>query len=105
MWNRLCLIFVLSTLVTASALAFDRPFAPHYKRGSMTPALHPQIIVDGVTRRLSPGARIWNQENLIQTPATIQGNELPINYTENDQGDIDRIWILTPDEARQPPAK
>lgn len=105
MWNRFCLMLLLSALTTASAWAFERPFAPHYKRGAMTPALHPQIIVDGITRHLSPGARIWNQENLIQTPATLQGNELPINYTENDQGQIDRIWILTSEETRQSPAK
>jgi hypothetical protein len=24
-----------------------------------------------------------------------------VNYTLNTQGDIDRVWILTPDEASQ----
>jgi hypothetical protein len=25
-----------------------------------------------------------------------------VNYTENPQGDIDRVWILTPAEASAP---
>jgi hypothetical protein len=36
-------------------------------------------------------------------PAYLQGSALTVNYTENAQGEIDRVWILTDDEARQPP--
>lgn len=71
----------------------------------MSPAPYPQIEIEGKTRRLSPGARIWNEDNLIQMPASLRGSNFVVNYTENDQGEIDRVWILTADEARQPLAK
>ncbi len=68
----------------------------------MSPAPYPQIVIEGRTRQLSPGARIWNEDNLIQMPASLRGSDLVVNYTEDAQGDIDRVWILTADEARQP---
>lgn len=87
------------------AAALDRPFPAPTKRGKMTPAAHPAIVIDGKTRQLSPGARIWNENNLIEMPAALRGSDLMVNYTENDQGDIDRVWILTPEEAREPVAR
>ncbi|WP_245549131.1 hypothetical protein [Noviherbaspirillum massiliense] len=87
------------------ALAFERPFPAGAKRGKMTPAMYPSIIMDGKTRRLSAGARIWNQNNTIDMPASLRGNNLVVNYTENAQGEIDRVWILSPEEARKPAPK
>ena len=86
-------------------MAFERPFPGHAKRGKMSPAAHPMIVIEGKTRQLSPGARIWNENNLIEMPASLRGSDIVVNYTENDQGDIDRVWILTPEEATQPIAK
>ncbi|HJV79784.1 hypothetical protein [Noviherbaspirillum sp.] len=95
----------LSAVMALPALAFDRPFPTNTKRGTMSPAPYPQIEIEGKARRLSPGARIWNEDNLIQMPASLRGSNFVVNYTENDQGEIDRVWILTADEARQPLAK
>lgn len=103
MWSRpfkVC-ILALSALGCASVFAFERPFPPGTKRGVMTPANHPQIILDGKNRHLAPGARIWNQDNLIEMPASLRGSELPVRFTEDARGDIDRVWILTPEEARR----
>lgn len=108
MWRRPFLIgylFLISALASLPAAAFERPFPAPTKRGKMTPAAHPAIVIDGKARQLSPGARIWNENNLIEMPAALRGSELIVNYTENDQGDIDRVWILTPEEAREPVAK
>ncbi|HZW20250.1 hypothetical protein [Noviherbaspirillum sp.] len=95
------------TLLLAGAAAYgaDRPFPAPTKRGTMTPAPFPEIVIDGKLRRLSPGARIWNQDNLIEMATAIRGSNLAVNYTENFQGDIDRVWLLTPEEARVPVAK
>jgi hypothetical protein len=105
MWRRAFLTICFSAILTLPAAAFERPFPGHTKRGKMSPAPHPMIVIEGKTRQLSPGARIWNENNLIEMPASIRGSDLVVNYTENDQGDIDRIWILTPEEATQPIAK
>jgi hypothetical protein len=105
MWRRPFLIIFLSAANTLPAFALDRPFPASTKRGEMTPALHPAIVIEGKTRQLSPGARIWNEDNLIQMPASLRGTNFVVNYTENEQGEIDRVWILTPDEARRPLAQ
>jgi hypothetical protein len=92
---------ILSTTVL-SAMAFERPFPDTAKRGTMSPAVYPTIVIDGSTRRLSAGGRIWNTDNLIQMPATLRSGDYAVNYTETLQGDIDRIWILNPQESKKP---
>ncbi|OGB20712.1 MAG: hypothetical protein A3I66_23560 [Burkholderiales bacterium RIFCSPLOWO2_02_FULL_57_36] len=99
--HRFLIGLILSTTVL-SALAFERPFPTTAKRGKMAPATYPTIVIDGTTRRLSAGGRIWNTDNLIQMPATLRTGDYAVNYTETLQGDIDRIWILTPQEAEKP---
>lgn len=105
MWGRHFLIVFLSAAIALPAFAVDRPFPPEAKRGTMSPALHPAIVIDGKMRKLSAGARIWNPDNLVEMPSSLRGSDLPVNYTENGQGDIDRVWILNRDEASQPLSK
>lgn len=93
--------FLLSALAL-TAMAFERPFPPVAKRGTMSPAIYPAVVIDGTTRSLAPGARIWNTDNLIEMPAALRGSDFVVNYTENGQGEIDRIWLLSADEARHP---
>ncbi len=107
MWTRHFLLLVLLVTTAWAAIAFERPFPAHAKRGSMTPANFPMIVIDGKTRTMSAAARIINQDNLITMPASVRGSNIIVNYTETDQGDIDRIWILGKEEASQtlpPPA-
>jgi hypothetical protein len=105
MWRRPLLFSFLSLLVLASAHAMERPFPAAAKRGSMTPAPYPEIVIEGRQRLLAPGARIWNEDNLIQQPASLAGSGLTVNYTEDADGAIDRVWILSPEEANRPPTK
>lgn len=94
---------MLAAALTAHAAG--RPFPATAKRGTMTPAPYPEIVIDSTLRHLAPGARIWNAENLIEMPAALRGSDFTVNYTENDEGDIDRVWILSDDEAREPLAR
>lgn len=96
--------FLLScalALVTLTAQAFDRPFPDTVKRGVMTPANYPAVVINEKTRTLTAGARIWNQDNMIEMPSALRGSEMAVNYTENDNGEIDRVWILSADEAKK----
>lgn len=99
------LLSCMLVMTTLSAHAFDRPFPDTAKRGVMTPDNYPRVLIDDKTRQLSAGSRIWNQDNLIEMPAALRGEDLPVLYTENGQGDIDRIWILTEDEAKRTATK
>lgn len=102
MWaSRLFTVFCL-LLGSLPAQAFERPFPPSARRGTMTPAPYPAIIINSQQLTLSAGARIWNQDNLIEMPAALRGQNLPVNYTQTNQGEIDRVWILTPAEASAP---
>ncbi len=69
--------FLMGLLLSAlalSAAAFERPFPSIAKRGTMAPANHPQIVIDGKLRNLTAAARIWNTENLIEMPAALRGS-------------------------------
>ena len=105
MWRRPFLTIFLSAVLAIPAMAFERPFPAPTKRGHLAPGAYPEIAIDGKLRRLAPGARIWNENNLIEMPAALRGSDLMVNYTEDSQGEIDRVWILTPEEANQPVAK
>jgi hypothetical protein len=95
----------LLALLNAPPAFADRPFPAHAKRGLMTPAYHPDIIIDGKTRRLAPAARIFNQDNLIEMPASLRGKNIVVNYVEDREGMIVNVWMLTPEEAgRRAPA-
>ncbi len=92
----------LALFATLPAMAMDRAFPPNIKRGKMIPAPHPAVVIDGRSRMLAIGSHIWTTENLIEQPAALRGEDIVINYTETEQGEIDRIWILTQEEANQP---
>lgn len=101
MWLKRLLIGLLAAAVALPALAFERPFPPNAKRGKMTPAYYPEILIDGKSRQLAPSSRIFNRDNLIEMPASLRGKDIVVNYAEDGLGNIDRIWILTRDEADQ----
>jgi hypothetical protein len=98
MFSRWIALF-LAALMAVPALAFERPFPPAALRGKMTPGYAPDVTIDGKPRQLSPSSRIFNQDNMIEMPAALRGSNIVVNYTVDGAGDIDRIWILTADEA------
>ena len=101
MTRRSFCIAALAALVLAPAYGEPRPFPPNAKWGRLTPGYFPEVVIDGKVRRLSPAARIVNADNMSEVPAALRGKNIIVNYTENADGDIDRVWILTAEEARQ----
>lgn len=95
------LISCVLAAVALHAQAFERPFPEKAKRGAMTPDNYPRVLINDKQRHLSAGARIWSQDNLIVMPASIRGEDIPVLYTEDNTGDIDRIWMLTSDEVKR----
>jgi hypothetical protein len=99
--SRLFLGFVLACSVLP-AFALERMFPPIAKRGTLSMENYPTVAMDGEARRLSAGAWIRNEDNTIDMPVTLQGRQFVVNYTENNLGEIDRVWILSPTEASMP---
>jgi len=96
----LCLLLLAGSAF--SAWSFERPFPPTAKRGQLSMEAYPTIVMDGNERRLSAGAWIRNERNTIDMPVSLRGRSYVVNYTENAQGEIDRVWILSPQEAERP---
>lgn len=92
---------LFAALLTALPAQAERPFPANAKRGTMTPAYHPDILIDGKPRRLASSARIFNQDNLIEMPASLRGRNIVVNYEEDRDGLIVNVWMLTPEEAGQ----
>ena len=101
-WIVRSLLAAVLALAALPASALERNFPDTVKRAKVTPSVYPAIVIDGKVRNLSAGARIWNEDNMIELPASLRGSSLPANYTENGEGEIDRVWLLGPDEARIP---
>ena len=98
---------MLLAAVSLPALAFERPFPAETKNGKLTITAYPQIMVDGKARLLSGGARIWSTDNLTVVPNALGGGTYMVAYTEDMEGAIDRVWLLTAEEvaALPPPAR
>jgi hypothetical protein len=95
--------FLLScglALLALPALA-GRPFPADALRGKMTLGYFPDLTMNGKARRFSPGARIFTEDNLSQVPASLGSSEFVVNYTVDGMGQINRVWILTQEEAAQ----
>lgn len=101
MWIKRSVAALLAAVVALPLLAGARPFPADIKRGRMTPGYYPDLTIDGKPRKLSPAARIFNQDNTIEMPASLRGSGMLVYYTEDANGDIKEVWILTDEEAAQ----
>jgi len=68
-------------------------------RGKFQVVNAPEILLDGQSERLAPGARIRSPQNMLMMPAAITGQNLLVNYTRDAAGLVSLVWVLTPDEA------
>jgi hypothetical protein len=67
---------------------------------------YPAMKIGDNIYRLAPGSRIFNHQNLIIMPASLQIQTAPVMYTLDMSGDLSRVWLLTDEEAAQhPPSK
>ena len=103
MWSRRTLSCIaLGLAFVAPAHALDRLFPPQTKRGEMSNVDFPTVKINGTERKLSAGAWIKNENNTIDMPVTLRGRQFIVNYTEDNEGNVSRVWILSPAEASVP---
>ncbi len=88
----------------ASTLAFaalPRPIpdaAPRVKMAFTSPGV---VQVKDATLRLSPGAQIRDTQNRIVLPSHVSGEHV-VRMVVDRNGQVHRVWILTPEEALAP---
>jgi hypothetical protein len=90
-------------LAVLAGLAVDPAFAarnlPNDARyGKLTEFAYPYAKIGGKVLHMSPGAKIYNQQNLIILPAAMRA---PANvlFKLDTTGQLSAIWILTAQEA------
>jgi hypothetical protein len=60
------------------------------------------VAVDGNLVQLAPGAQIRDQQNLIIVPMSIPPDGAWADFIVNADGQVYRVWLLTPDELAVP---
>ncbi|HUW80990.1 MAG TPA: hypothetical protein VMV54_08890 [Acidocella sp.] len=101
MLTRLVAVLICALLLPTSAMAQLRPIPDFAKRGHIVQIEGPIVEIDGERMRLSPGAQIRNQNNMIIMPMSVPLGTL-VKYTLDGLGEIHRVWVLTPEEAAAP---
>jgi hypothetical protein len=78
-----------------------RPFPAGTQRGILQVTQPPEVLLDGKHARLSPGARIRGENNLLLLSGSLVGRNLVVNYVRDAQGMIHDVWLLNAAETRQ----
>src|SRR3977135_4407664 len=99
-----CLALLPLLLGTASVLAQARPspIPQDSKRGYIRHVQEMAVTVDDKAMQLAAGAVIRDRQNLIIVPVTIPREGAWAAYNLDRDGQIFRVWLLTPDELARP---
>ncbi len=82
-----------------------RSFLPQAQRAVLQVTQAPEILLNGKPARLAPGVRIRGSNDLLVLSATLTGQTLLVNVVLESGGLVKEVWILSPEEAAQAPAK
>lgn len=85
----------------ASTQTLLRQFPKAAKRGTLVVTAPPEVMINGSSARLSPGARIKGVNNMTVMSGTLVGSSMLVNYVRNAQGLIHEVWILSAEEAQE----
>lgn len=102
-WMLSAVVACLLLATAAHAQGFTRQFPANIKRGVMTVTAPPEVQINGMAMRLSPGVRIRGPNNLLLMSGALIGQQYAVNYVLEQQGLVRDIWILTQVEVDQLP--
>jgi hypothetical protein len=92
------------SLAAAGAQAQFRTITPEAKRGVMRHVQAMTVEIDGKRAQLAPGAQIRDGRNMALVPTAMPPGVV-VKYLLDGQGQVTRVWILSPQEAAQPDQK
>ena len=95
---------LLPALLVAPVVAQTRnpPIPEDSRRGVIRHVEQMAVIVDGKLMQLAAGAQIRDRQNLIIVPVGIPREGAWADYILRGDGQIFRVWLLTPDELARP---
>ena len=85
-------------LLSAGAQAQLRTIPGEAKRGEIRHVQDMIVSINGVRQRLAPGAQIRDRANRLVVPTAVPAGS-QVKYLVDAQGQVHRVWILTPAEA------
>jgi len=99
---------VLGGLLLAAWLTLDAGYAwsqlrtlpANGKRAELTAYQNPFVVLGGETRRMAPGAVIFDTNNRTITPGFLPA-KADVVYTIDQTGTVMRIYLLTPQESQR----
>lgn len=100
-----CVVLALAAIAAAgpAAAQVQRNFPANALRGVLAVAQPPEALLNGQPARLAPGARVRDENNLLQVTGVLAGRRMVVNYTRDLNGQLLNVWVLRADEiARQP---
>jgi hypothetical protein len=93
------IITCASATFSLNLQAQERSFPVAALRGTLEVTVPPQVLLDGKTDQLSPGARIYGSNNMLVLSGSLVGSTLAVNYTREIGGAVHEVWLLTAAEA------
>jgi hypothetical protein len=81
-----------------------RQFPAWASRATLVVTQPPLLTLNGREARLSPGGRIFSEQNTIVLSSTLVGQELVVNFTLWPDGLVRDAWILSEAERKRPMA-
>jgi hypothetical protein len=92
----------LAVPVLASAqMQIQRNFPATALRGELVVGVPPEIKLNGKDARLAPGSRIRGTNQMLLMSAAITGQKLIVNYTVEQYGMVQDVWVLRPQEIKK----
>ena len=105
MSRTLSVLGLLASLLWLSPLQAAREFPQQAQRGTLTSHQYPVYRIGSTNYRLAAGGRIFNQQNLIITPASLPKRSAEVMYRIDFRGELSSIWLLTQEEAALNPKR
>jgi hypothetical protein len=95
------LFIAIQAINTPASAQITRNFPDSAVRGNITFKSPPQIELDGKADRLSPGARIRDEQGMLAMTGALEGKSFTVNFRrEAVTGLVHEMWLLSAEEAK-----
>jgi hypothetical protein len=99
--RQLIALWVCALMSVSAHAQVQRQFPQSALRGELSFGQPPEVTLNGEAWRLSPGARIRGQNNMLVL--SLVGSRWTVHYTTEAPGLVKDIWILRPEELAVEP--
>ena len=101
---RCLLATAIFAFAASAAQAQFRTIPAEAKRATLSHVQGMTVEIDGKRTQLAAGAQIRDGRNLIVVPTAVPAG-VRVKYLTDAQGQVARVWILSPQEEAQPDTK